>query len=473
MASSTDAEETLLSTTPKASFQRLTRLLMCGGLRLLRETFDSIISPANLPSKLSDPATEAALKKARTTKPEWDKLYPSTGGYGKSTEFDITLIFRLLRTICNLTPPPGPRGWDDLPNSSDHSREADLVRIKYYRNEVYGHKKTMEISDTEFVPLWKEISETLIRIAGTISPAKKNEWKKAIKKYLHDPLTPAEERYAKDLDSWYKKDYELKEAVERQIEGQEKLQEEVQALGKDVKQLTQTVALHIHIHIDRISQGDVSISFSHSPRVVESDMTCTVPISPEQPQEVGTEGEHHQNPPTESEVWNVIKKYVDRVFEYLRRLYVIVRRFASGSLLITVECSSLQILEALWEDYRSGHLGEMVQKLLITPQVLEKLGLTDVKLKTFISEEEYMKGKQIFMENLSASSCLSFTDRSGSQVEAQNTFSESVPGEHTTPKEKDIVDVSAKKPDPSAQVHDSDSGQDVPRSRQTEPARLM
>ncbi len=110
-------------------------------------------------------------------------------------------------------------------------------------------------------------------------------------------------------------------------------------------------------------------------------------IPPEQPPEVGTEVERHQNPPTESEVWNVVKQYVDTVLEYLRKLNVVVQRFAFGSLLITVECSSLQILENIWEDYRGGLLGEMVKKMLITPQVLEKPGLTDVNLKTFIFKD--------------------------------------------------------------------------------------
>ena len=146
MASLAEAEEALRSTSDKANFQRLTRLLMCGGLRLLREKFDSIHSPADLPLRLRDPTIQAQLRGARLSRPEWNCLYPSTGVYGKSTNFDITLIFRLLRTICNLTL-PHPTGWDELPNSSDHSLEADLVRIKYYRNEVYGHNKTMEITD--------------------------------------------------------------------------------------------------------------------------------------------------------------------------------------------------------------------------------------------------------------------------------------------------------------------------------------
>jgi hypothetical protein len=79
MASLADAEDALRSTTAKANFQRLTRLLMCGGLGLLRETFDSIHSPADLPLRLSDPAIRTQLRGARLTQPQWSALYPSPG----------------------------------------------------------------------------------------------------------------------------------------------------------------------------------------------------------------------------------------------------------------------------------------------------------------------------------------------------------------------------------------------------------
>ena len=207
------AEEALRSTSLKANFHRLTRLLILGGVNLLRETFDSIHSPADLPLRLADPAIKVQLRGARLTQPERAFLHPSPGMYGKSNDFDITLIFKLLRTICNLTPPPGPRGWDDLPNGSDHTLVADLVRIKYYRNEIHGHRHSMEISDTEFVRLWKEISEALLRIAANISPAKRDEWKKSINNLCRKPLTSDEERCIEELENWYKQDMDLKNEV--------------------------------------------------------------------------------------------------------------------------------------------------------------------------------------------------------------------------------------------------------------------
>ena len=211
--SALDPGEVLCSTTGKANFQRVARLLIGGGTMLLRETFDLIFPPSNLSKTLQNSATMKQLKAAKLTKPQWDCLYPSPGVYGKSSDFDVTLLFKLLRTICNLTPPA--TGWDALPTSTDHSLAADLARIKYYRNSVYGHVNgKMEITDDEFLRLWREIREALVGIAGQISPAKKAEWKEAINNFLKDPLTAADERNVQELQEWYRNDIEVKKSIE-------------------------------------------------------------------------------------------------------------------------------------------------------------------------------------------------------------------------------------------------------------------
>ena len=67
-----------------------------------------------------------------------------------------------------------------------------------------------------------------------------------------------------------------------------------------------------------------------------------------------------------------------------------------GSLVLTVKCSSLEILERLWQDYSSGHLGKIAQEFLVTERVLEDLGLVELKLKITISEEDYQEGRRHF-----------------------------------------------------------------------------
>ena len=73
----------------------------------------------------------------------------------------------------------------------------------------------MEISDADFIDLWKEISEALLRIAHSISTAKKDEWEKTIDKFLYEPLTPDANQSEAELQFWYKKDMDTKGEVEK------------------------------------------------------------------------------------------------------------------------------------------------------------------------------------------------------------------------------------------------------------------
>ena len=108
------------------------------------------------------------------------------------------------------------------------------------------------------------------------------------------------------------------------------------------------------------------------------------------------------DPSTEERIWNFVLSSripLELLVQYLRdNLNVEPKRHDKESLVITVECSSLKILEGLWEDYCSGHLNAVAQETLITTEVLEKFGLSEIKLKTFISEKEYESGRQTFME---------------------------------------------------------------------------
>ena len=211
MATASDASSVLETTPGKRNFQRLTRLLIAGGTSVLREVFDSIHSPSTLATVLADPQ----LKGARLTKPQRDCLYPPSGVCAKTSDFDITLLFCLLRHICGLTSPL--LGWDELPVSADQTVSADLARVKFYRNTVYGHvSEAMEISDDQFNDLWAEISEALIRLANHISGVKGLEWQQAIAKLETAPLTPEDEQNVEELKEWYKRDSETKEMVERE-----------------------------------------------------------------------------------------------------------------------------------------------------------------------------------------------------------------------------------------------------------------
>ena len=91
---------------------------------------------------------------------------------------------------------------------------------------------------------------------------------------------------------------------------------------------------------------------------------------------------------------------------YLQQMRVAITGVGIGSLLITVKCDSLEILERLWQDYSSGHLGEVVQRCFVTEEILTELSLAELKLQTTITEEEYMACKMYFEKHLAQGNSL-------------------------------------------------------------------
>ena len=86
----------------------------------------------------------------------------------------------------------------------------------------------------------------------------------------------------------------------------------------------------------------------------------------------------------------------NRFKEYMKEMRFIITGVSVGSLVITVKCESLMILEDLWTDYLSGHLGEVVQNCFVTEKILKELNLAELRLKTTMDIEEYNACKMFF-----------------------------------------------------------------------------
>lgn len=94
------------------------------------------------------------------------------------------------------------------------------------------------------------------------------------------------------------------------------------------------------------------------------------------------------------------KQEFDDLNEYMSTTKgIVIQDVKVSSLLITVKCRSLLVLEDLWIDYTSGHLNEMVQKCLVTEDILYDLGLSELKLCTIIRENDYKTCQQILQKS--------------------------------------------------------------------------
>ena len=59
--------------------------------------------------------------------------------------------------------------------------------------------------------------------------------------------------------------------------------------------------------------------------------------------------------------------------------------------------SFLQFFRSPWSNVEGGNLNKVFQATLVTAEVLEKVDLSEVKLRTIISEEDYLSYKDFWI----------------------------------------------------------------------------
>ncbi|KAL9974407.1 hypothetical protein ACROYT_G011433 [Oculina patagonica] len=217
------------STKKTTNFARLCRVLVDVGSQALRDTFDSIYAPANLQLVLtrSKPVIQSLRMKRIVNPIQWSKLYPVTPASVSSASFDITLTVVLLRNICGLTPPV--TGWDTLPSPGDTSREADIARVKYFRNTIYGHAEQASVDDVTFNQYWQDIRDTLVRLGGV-------QYGVAIDTLETECMDPdVEDHYKELLKQWKMDDDNMKDKLSE-------VETELEKVKKQVDDLTAIVA---------------------------------------------------------------------------------------------------------------------------------------------------------------------------------------------------------------------------------------
>ena len=208
----TAAPSALASSVEKTSGAKLSRLLIDGGTRALKKTFDSYHPPHRLIQDLNTNYSilENLFYERILDGHQWDKLFPPGGVAPDSKTFDITLLFLLLTTICGLRAPRS--GWHNKPNPRIKSLEANIARIKFYRNKL-SHITTTGVDTGEFSSLWEEISAPLLALGldkGEIDKLKQEK--------------SGEENYLQALRDWFDSDEKVKSQLKNLNQGVEKIQ---------------------------------------------------------------------------------------------------------------------------------------------------------------------------------------------------------------------------------------------------------
>ncbi|XP_062601738.1 uncharacterized protein LOC134263416 [Saccostrea cucullata] len=157
------------STTETTNLARLARLILGPCTDALRDVLKKEISPGDLSKEckkwFDDPANHTARN--RFNKQYMDLIFPLPAKQygGNYSDFDISLLYQLLRNISKM--PPHTKGWGKDPDPGDRSVSANIERVRVLRNKYYGHINEFSITDSEFRQEWRNIHDIVVELEMT------------------------------------------------------------------------------------------------------------------------------------------------------------------------------------------------------------------------------------------------------------------------------------------------------------------
>ncbi|CAG2231640.1 unnamed protein product [Mytilus edulis] len=140
-------------------FLRLAGLLLRVAPRAVRRQFDYEFNPGQLQQFLSKnrPKIEDLYKKRVITVAQYHLLYTKDSPGISSDMLDVSLMACLLRHFTDLDI------QDKLPLETIHTTDADISRIKIYRNYIV-HSECGIITENRFSEIWNCVVEAILRL---------------------------------------------------------------------------------------------------------------------------------------------------------------------------------------------------------------------------------------------------------------------------------------------------------------------
>ncbi|XP_060560719.1 uncharacterized protein LOC132720576 [Ruditapes philippinarum] len=214
----------------RANLFRLQIIIIDGGLLVLRNIIDQTLSAKGITLSAclnNEKATITRLKsRGVITQVQYDILFPTGGQAPTTSEMDFTLITCLLRCL-KCFGLNKKFDWNTKPIATDLTVEADICRLKAYRNEICHVPTTTGIQPNVFVNWWNDIEQILVRRSSP--PLKIHQ---AIADFEGCLLDPEEEkRLHEEIKRW--KDYEAD--VDRLNEEMKKVQTDFIEVKKGVE----------------------------------------------------------------------------------------------------------------------------------------------------------------------------------------------------------------------------------------------
>ncbi|XP_061190483.1 uncharacterized protein LOC133198405 [Saccostrea echinata] len=154
------------STTETTNLARVARLILGPCTDVLRDILRKELSPFNLSRAVKiwvDHKRDKNAKNPLSKQQTYLIFPPPTKQYGGDySDFDVTILYLLLRNVCNIT--EHTAGWGKQPNSGDRSVSANIERIRLIRNKYYGHTSDFFLAESDFRQEWRNIHDIIVEL---------------------------------------------------------------------------------------------------------------------------------------------------------------------------------------------------------------------------------------------------------------------------------------------------------------------
>lgn len=166
-------------------FSRLCQLIMKICSDLLRDILSRYIKPAELRSELDK--NKCKLEKIMNQQQKQLIYSVACKTSLAAKDLDISLLYILLRNICNI--PSHKNGWGKQPMKGDNSISACIERIRFQRNLISAHSTNGDVDEAKFHNYWDELSGTVLEIEKQLIGGESYE--RAVKSLLTCDLSPS------------------------------------------------------------------------------------------------------------------------------------------------------------------------------------------------------------------------------------------------------------------------------------------
>ncbi|XP_053391107.1 E3 ubiquitin-protein ligase DZIP3-like [Mercenaria mercenaria] len=221
---------------------RLQTLIIDGGTTVVRNIFDE--KSANVPLNIllhNEKATINRLRAGKTiTRTQFYLLYPQSGQFPTTADFDITLSICLLRNLkcCGLNK---HFAWNAIPQAGDTSLEADICRLRMFRNDIAHISSTTSITQNTFTHKWLEIEQVLNRLNTCVQNPVQN-LQQQFNAYKNSPLDEeAEKRIDGEIKKWRKFEKGLESEMQLVKKDVQEVKHEVGNVKEDVHAVKEKV----------------------------------------------------------------------------------------------------------------------------------------------------------------------------------------------------------------------------------------